>query len=193
MAIVLVVIIVAMANLVSDALIETSGSHARDHLASAQGPFPLIPLIALMIWVIPSPDRRHPLIWVAVLAILVGGVIDVMGNLQVIDAIGDASWNDAQAERLGARRPGFEEGHDLAATGTLIITAGAILFAAAMALTRNVHPVTALASAALTFVFPPFIAPGFGLIVLVVALLRKKNRLERSIIEEAPAAAAAQR
>lgn len=111
--------------------------------------------------------------------IVVGGVIDTMGNLGVIDAIGDATWNDADAGRLGPALPGFDEGHELAGLGMTIVTWAAIAFAAVMALTRNVHPVTALASAAVIFVFPPWLAPGFGLIVLVVALLRRKNRLER--------------
>ncbi|CAN5611132.1 hypothetical protein BH24ACT26_BH24ACT26_09070 [soil metagenome] len=190
-AVVLVVVCVAIMDFVSESLVETSGPHARGHLASAQGPFPLLPLLALMIWALPHKDRYYPLIWIAALVIVVGGVIDTIGNLQVIDAIGDAAWSDAQAERLGSARPGFEEGHDLAGVGMSIITAGAIAFAAAIALTRNVRPVTALASAALTFVFPAWIGPGFGLIVIVVALLRRKNRLERSNVKEAPVALAA--
>jgi hypothetical protein len=175
-AVVLVVVCVAVMDLVSESLVETNGGHAGGHLASAQSPFPLIPLLALMIWALPERDRRRPLIWIAALVIVVGGVIDTIGNLEVVDAIGDATWNDAEAQRIGPTRPGFEEGHDLAGLGMSIVTGGAIAFAAAMALTRNLHPVAALASAALSFVFPPWIAPGFGLIVIVVGLLRKKNQ-----------------
>jgi hypothetical protein len=71
--------------------------------------------------------------------IVVGAVIDVTGTLQVVDAIGGASWNDAQADRLGPSRPGFESGHDLAGLGMSVVVAGAVAFAPVMAFTRNVH------------------------------------------------------
>jgi type IV secretory pathway TrbD component len=184
-AVVLVVVCVAVMELVSERLVETNGGHAQGHLASAQGAFPLVPLLAVMIWALPKRSRSHPLIWLAALMIVVGGVIDVIGNLEVVDAIGDATWNDAEAQRLGPAQPGFEEGHDVAERGMRIVSAGAVVFAGVMAVTRNVHPVTALASAGLSLVFPPWLAPGFGLIVILVAVLRRRNRIERSHAKEA--------
>jgi hypothetical protein len=183
-ATVLVVAGVAIMNLVSASLVEANGSHARDHLASAQGPFPLLPLLAVMVWALPQRERRRPLIWVAALVICVGSVIDATGNLRIVDAIGGAPWNDAQAERLGPSRPGFEDGHDLAALGMSVVVAGAVGLSAVMAFTRNVHPLTAFGSAALSWVFPPWLAPGFGVVVIAIAVLRERNRRERIVGRE---------
>ena len=40
-------------------------------------------------------------------------LVVLAGNVRVIDAIGAATWNDAQASQLGPTRPGFASGHDL--------------------------------------------------------------------------------
>ncbi len=182
-AIVFVVVTVIMMNLVTAALFEANGSHARDHLASAQGPLPLIPLLAVVIWALP-PDRRRVGVWGATLVIIVGAVVDVSGNLKVIDAIGGAQWNDAQAARLGSSHPGFEGGHSLADIGMRIIVAGAMAFALLLVAYRAVRPTVGIASAALTLVFPPWIAPGFGVIIIAVALLWAKNRHEHRATAE---------
>jgi drug/metabolite transporter (DMT)-like permease len=131
-----------------------------------------------MVWALPERERRRPLIWIAALVIVVGAVIDVTGNLQIVDAIDGASWNDAQTDRLGPSLPGFESGHDLAGLGMSVVVVGAVAFGS-----DGVYPQRAsgdrIGICSAEFVVPTLDAPGFGLIVIVIAVLRASNRRER--------------
>ena len=179
LGIAVVVASIVATNVVSGAVVEANGTHARDHLASAQGAFPLVVLLAVILSVMPRPRSRlvTMLTWTAALAIAVGAILVGAGNLQVIHAINGASWSDAQASRLGSARPGFDAGHDLIDLGTTVTRYAAILFALVVSfVVRAVGYVVGLAAAVLTFVFPPQINPAAGLAVLVIALLVRKSR-----------------
>jgi hypothetical protein len=179
-AVVFVVAWIIVVNVTIGALVEADGSHARGHLASAQSPLSHVAVLAVMFWTLPR-DRRPMLAWIAALVILVGVVFDTAGNLQVVDAIGGESWSDAQTERLGPSRPGFDEGHDLASVGMWIVVAGAIAFAVIMMVIGAIGPLPGILSIGISLVFPPWIAPGFGLVVVAIALLAKgKAENERS-------------
>lgn len=163
-------------NIVVGALVDAKGLHARDHVSSAQGAVPLLPAMALTIWALPGNRRGLPLVALLASIVIVGGAITAVGNLNVVDAMEGESWTDAQAQEFGPSRAGFETGHDLAGTGTRIVEVGAITLALVLAALRAVTWPVAMGSALLSFVWPPHLAPGFGLIVLGVALLIAKNR-----------------
>jgi len=170
---------IAATNIASGALVEANGTHARDHLASAQAAIPVVVLLAVILWALPSPRGRlaTALSWGAALAIAVGSILVATGNLQVVHAINGASWSDAQAARLGSSRPGFDAGHDLVALGTTVMQYAAIAFALVVTfVARAVSYAVGLAAAALTFVFPSQINPAAGLPVLGIALLVRKSR-----------------
>ncbi len=177
-AVVFVVAWIVLANVTTGALVEANGSHARDHLASGQSGLPHVAVLAVIFWALPR-DRRPMLAWVAALVILVGVGLVTVGNLQVVDAIGDEAWNDAQAERLGPSRPGFDEGHDLASVGMWIVVAGAVAFAVILMVIGAIARLAGILSIGISLVFPPWIAPGFGLVVVAIALLRERERRER--------------
>ena len=88
--------------------------HAADHLQSATPVFPMAFLSAVLLWALPGRGRRDLLLWLLLAAAIASCLVVLAGNVRVIDAIGGATWNDAQASQLGPTRPGFESGHDLA-------------------------------------------------------------------------------
>jgi type IV secretory pathway TrbD component len=192
LAVAVIVISFVGIDAVMTAVVGAEGPHARGHLASANAALHLIPVLAVVLWALP-PDRRKGPEWTTVLvlvvAVIVAGIaVDVAGNPRVVDAIGDSAWNDTQVEALGPSRLGFESGHDLAGQGMWIIVAGAIALALVMIAVRAVRPLTGAASCALSLVFPPWIAPGFGIVVVTVAGLRARNRRDQAAA--APAAVA---
>jgi hypothetical protein len=150
--------------------------HAADHLQSATPVFPMAFLSAVLLWALPGRGRRDPLLWLLVAAALAGCLVVMVGNVRVIDAIGGATWNDTQASQLGPTRPGFESGHDLAelgAWGAVLVT---MLVAGLLWLRRLVSAKVAGAAAAVSLVFPHFIAPGAGMVVLAVSAAVARSR-----------------
>jgi len=93
----------------------------------------------------------------------------------VVDAIGGATWSDAQASQLGPTRPGFESGHDVAALGAWGAVLATIL-AAGLWHRRSVSAKVAAAAATVSLVFPHFIAPGAGMVILAVPAAVARSR-----------------
>lgn len=171
--------VIALNALVAS-LVEANGQHARDHVASAQGAVPLLPAMALILWALPGTRRGWQVMTILAAIVIGGGVITVVGNLDVVDAMAGQSWTDAEAQELGPSRPGFEDGHDLAATGARVVGAAAIAVALVLVISRAVSWPVAVGSVVLTVLWPPYLAPGFGLTVVGTALLLAKNRELRS-------------
>lgn len=83
--------------------------HAADHLQSATPVFPMAFLLsAVLLWALPGRGRRDPLLWLLLATAIASCLVVLAGNVRVIEAIGGAAWNDAQASQLGPARPGFE-------------------------------------------------------------------------------------
>lgn len=131
--------------------------------------------MVVTLWALPGTRRGWPLIAMLAAVVIVGGCIDIVGNLNVVDAIDGASWNDAEAQEFGPSRSGFDSGHDLAGTGSRIVEVVAIALALVLAVFRAVSWPVAIASAVVSFVWPPHLAPGFGVAVIGIALLVAKT------------------
>ena len=160
---------------VTTARIEAHG-HAAGHLGSASALFPMVGLYATLIWALPRA-RRKPELW-ALGAILGAGLAAVMaGNLRVVDAIGGETWTDAHADALGAGRSGFASGHDLAGTGSLVCVAAVLLIAVALLLRGTASRRVGIGAIVASVLFPPWIVPGAGLVVLAVAACLARRRL----------------
>jgi hypothetical protein len=143
--------------------------HAADHLQSATPVFPMVFLSAVLLWALPGRGRRDPLLWLLLAAAIVSCLVVMVGNVRVIDAIGGTTWSDTQASQLGPTRPGFESGHDLAELGAWGAVLATMLVAGLLWLRRLVSAKVAVAAAAVSLVFPHFIAPGAGMVVLVLS------------------------
>lgn len=157
--------------------------HAADHLQSATPVFPMVFLSAVLVWALPGRGRRDLVLWLLLAAAIASCLVVLAGNVRVIDAIGDATWNDAQASQLGPTRPGFESGHELAALGAWGAVVATMLVAGLLWRRGLASAKVAAAAAVVSLVFPYFIAPGAGVVVLVVsaAVARSRDlRLARS-------------
>jgi hypothetical protein len=155
--------------------------HAADHLQSATPVFPMAFLSAVLLWALPGRGRRDLLLWLLVVAAIASCLVVLAGNARVIDAIGGATWNDAQASQLGPTRSGFESGHDLAEVGAWGAVLATMLVAGLLWLRGLVSARVAVAAALVSLVFPHFIAPGAGLVVLVISVaVTRWRRLARS-------------
>jgi hypothetical protein len=150
--------------------------HAADHLQSATPVFPMVFLSAVLFWALPGRGRRDLLLWLLVAAAIASCLVVMVGNVRVIDAIGGATWNDTQASQLGPTRPGFESGHDLAELGAWGAVLATMLVAGLLLLRRLVSAKVAVAAAAVSLVFPHFIAPGAGMVVLAVSAAVARSR-----------------
>jgi hypothetical protein len=150
--------------------------HAADHLQSATPVFPMVFLSAVLLWALPGRGRRDPLLWLLAVAAIASCVVVMVGNVRVIDAIGGATWNDTQASQLGPTRPGFESGHDLAELGAWGAVLATMLAAGLLWLRRLVSAKVAVAAAVVSLVFPHFIAPGAGMVVLAVSAAVARSR-----------------
>lgn len=179
-AVVLVFALIQVANLTLDAFVDPKGEHARGHFASAQSALPQLGLLAVMFW---SLGRRPGwvlgLLGIAALVILVGCGITLAGNLKVIDVASAQEWTDAEAEAVEETVPGVQEGHDQTSTGMWTIVGGAVAFAAILMATKAVGLVAGISAIVLSVIFPPWIAPGFGLNIVAIVLLRDRERRER--------------
>jgi hypothetical protein len=150
--------------------------HAADHLQSATPVFPMVFLSAVLLWALPGRGRRDLVLWLLLAAAIASCLVVLAGNVRVIDAIGDATWNDAQASQLGPTRPGFESGHDLAEGGAWGAVLATMLAAGLLWLRGLVSARVAVAAALVSLVFPHFIAPGAGLVVLAASVAVTRSR-----------------
>ena len=155
--------------------------HAAGHLSSAQAVFFGTALVAIVLWSTP-PARRQPDVWLACgswIAALVGVAV---GNLRVVNAIGSADWTDEQAGALGAGLPGFESGHDLAEISSWLAVAAAVLLTLVLFVRRHISRSVAIGAGIASVLFPPWIFPGAGVLVLAISLCVRRNRaLTRSL------------
>ena len=149
--------------------------HAADHRESAKVVFFGAAMVAVIMWAAPRARRQLDVLVVAAawLAAL-GGV--AIGNLRVVDAIGDADWSNEEADTFGAGVDGFQSGHDLAGVAMLLAVGAAIVFAGVLFARGHVSRNVAIGSAVLSVVFPPFIIAGAGIVVLAVAVCVSRHR-----------------
>jgi hypothetical protein len=116
--------------------------------------------------------RRLSVLLVVLLAVVaVGLVLEVVGNQRVAASIWRTSYGDEQAAAIGPSFEGFESGHALAGTGDMLVVLGGLAFAVALGAFRRVGPGVAVAGVVLSL-FPPWILPAAGTVLLLAFLLR---------------------
>jgi hypothetical protein len=149
--------------------------HAAGHLSSARAGFPMMAVYAVIVWAIPR-QHRGKAVWVSGAVLALALVVVVVGNVRVVNAIAGERWSDAQADSLGRDRPGVAAGHDLATIGMLASVAATILLSAVLIFRRHVSKRIGIAAILVSVLFPPWMIPGAGIIVLAVALCIAKAR-----------------
>ena len=158
-----------------------ASGHAAGHLASATMIFGVVFALAVLVWASPPLLRRRPELWALAAAVAASAVIPTVGNLRVVTAIGADDWTDSQASASGPSRPGFGSGHALAERGVLYVIGFAVLLAAWLWHKHAVGKGVGLTAIVLSLIFPPWIFPGAGLIVLTVTtVIRRSRRLRQT-------------
>ena len=158
-----------------------ASGHAAGHLASATMIFAVAFALAVLVWASPPPLRQRPELWALAAVVATSALIPTVGNLRVVNAIGTDDWTDSQASASGPSRPGFVSGHALAERGVWYVIGFAVLLAAWLWYKHAVGQGVGIAAIVLSLIFPPWIFPGAGLIVLTVTtIIRRSRRLRQT-------------
>ncbi len=152
----------AVQKLLFESRYDVSG-HAAGHLDSATAPFGAVVLLAILLWTTPA-GRRQPDVVGACLAWLAATVLVLIGNVRVVDALVDAGLGNAPTEGL----PDVAD-HALANLAPWLGVVAAIAMAAVFWRRGHVSRAVGIGSVLLSVVFPAWIFPGAGVLVLVVA------------------------
>jgi hypothetical protein len=151
--------------------------HAADHFSSATAIFGLTFLVAVLVWALPGNVRRRAELWLFSAAVLTAALVATIGNLRIVDAIGADDWSIDEANALGPLRPDYTSGHELAERAAYAVVAAVVVLAAWLWWRRAIHPGVAIGAIGLSIIFPSWIFPGAGIVVLAIAASVTRARL----------------
>lgn len=148
--------------------------HANEHLGSASVPFLATALMGTLLYLTPGARRQVPVLlgaaaWVA------GTVVVAVGNVRVVDVLIATGHADTPTPALPDNEA-IEAAHGLANAAPWWTVAASLALIGALAWKRHLPARTAAAAAVLTVIFPPWIVPGFGVIIAVASRGRAFHR-----------------
>ncbi|MGH3325779.1 MAG: hypothetical protein ACRDOV_15330 [Streptomyces sp.] len=152
--------------------------HAAEHLTGATAPFPAVALVGILLFVTPRA-RRQPLVLVTSAAWLVSTVLVLVGNVRVIDALVRAGMGDTPTSQL-VEDATIDSAHDLANLAPWLGVVAALALTGALWRHRHVSGRVASGAAILNVIFPPWIIPGAGVLVLTIARGIAHHRASRT-------------
>jgi hypothetical protein len=144
--------------------------HAAGHLSSATAPFAAFAAVIILLWATPAARKQAGVV-IACLAWLAATVLVLVGNVRVVDELVEAGLGHAPTEDL----PDVAD-HGLANLAPWLAVVSAVAMAGALWRCGHVSPRVAVGAGVLSVVFPPWIIPGAGVVVLVVARCIAKGR-----------------
>jgi hypothetical protein len=165
-------------KLVFESRYDVSG-HAAGHLSSATAPFLAFAVVAIVLWTTPI-GRRQPDVLAACLAWLAATVLVLVGNVRVVDALVDAGLGTAPTENL----PDVAD-HGLANVAPWLGVLAAVAMAGVLWRRGHVSRRVAIVAGLLSVVFPPWIIPGAGVLVLAVARCLAHERSSTALVPQA--------
>jgi hypothetical protein len=174
-------VLLATSLVVQKALFESRynvSGHAAEHLSSASVVFPAVALVAILLFVTPCA-RRQLLVLVTSAVWLVTTVLVLVGNVRVIDSLIRARMGHTPTSEL-VQDGAIESAHDLANLAPWLAVLAAVALSGVLWLKDHVSGRVALGAAVLSVVFPPWIFPGAGVLVLVIARCIPYHRAFRS-------------
>ena len=154
--------------------------HAAGHLSSATAPFLAFVVVAILLWTTPT-GRRQPDVLLACLAWLAATVLVLVGNVRVVNALVDAGLGSAPTENL----PDVAD-HGLANLAPWLAVVAAVAMAGLLWRRGHVIRRVAIGAGLLSVVFPPWILPGAGVFVLVVARCIAYERQSTAAFQQSP-------
>ncbi|MGH9279564.1 MAG: hypothetical protein ACRD12_15875 [Acidimicrobiales bacterium] len=137
--------------------------HAAEHLMSATAPFFASVLVAILFWVTPGARRRVDVI-VAAAAWWAATVLVLVGNVNVVDALVEAGYGHAGTDDIPV-----PVDHGLANGAPWLGVVAALALTAVMWRRGHVSTGVAVGAALACLIVPPWIFPGAGVLVLVIA------------------------
>ncbi|HEX4983145.1 MAG TPA: hypothetical protein VFV63_15680 [Ilumatobacteraceae bacterium] len=138
------------------------GGHAAEHLASASAPFMAAAVVAILLWATPRARRQIDVL--AAAAAWFGTTVLVMvGNLRVIDDLVAAGYSHTPTDSV----PDVAD-HALANSSIWYAVVAALVLVASFRWRRQIGNRAAISAAIVTVLFPPWIIPGAGVIVLTI-------------------------
>ena len=147
------------------------GGHAGEHLGSASAPFMAAAVLAILFWVTPAAVRQAEIVLAAV--VWFGTTLVVMiGNLRVIDDLVAAGYSRTPTSSV----PDVAN-HTLANSSIWYALAAAIPLPLLFRRRRHIGNRATIGAVA-AMIFPPWIIPGAGVVVLTVVrcVARARNR-----------------
>ena len=105
--------------------------------------------------------------------VIVGLVLEAVGNLRVAHSIWRTPYGDEKVAQIGSGFSGLDSGHDLAGTGDILALLGGLAFALVLGFSRRAgiaglgrsHPLA----------HPPWLIPALGVVLLLAVLLRPRD------------------
>ena len=148
--------------------------HAAGHLSNATAAFPAFALVAIVLYATP-PARRQLIVLVTSATWLVGTMLVLVGNVRVVDALVDAGMGDTPTSQL-VENTAIDSAHNLANWSPWLALLAALALTAALWRCRHVSGRVAIGAAVLSVIFPPWIFPGAGVLVVTIARCITFNR-----------------
>jgi len=147
------------------------GGHAAEHLGSASAPFMAAAVLAVLFWA--TPRARHQVdVILAAVAWFATTVVVMVGNLRVIDDLVQAGHGHTPTSAV----PDIAD-HSLANASVWYAVGAAVVLLASFRWRRQIGTVATVGAGA-AMIFPPWIIPGAGVLVLTIVrcVARSKER-----------------
>ncbi len=147
------------------------GGHAAEHLGSASAPFMSSAVLGILFWA--TPRARHQVdVIVAALAWFATTVVVMIGNLRVINDLVRAGYGYTPTSAV----PDVAD-HSLANSSIWYAVAAAVVLLAMFRFRGHIGA-TATIGAGAAMMFPPWMIPGAGVVVLTIVrcVARAKER-----------------
>ena len=170
---------VTVQKLLFESRFHVSG-HAAGHLSSASAPFGAFVAVAILLWTTPK-GRRQPDVVLACCTWLAATVLVLVGNVRVVNDLVDAGLGSAPTENL----PDVAD-HGLANLAPWLAVVAAVAMAGVLWGRGHVNRRVGIGSGLLSVVFPPWIIPGAGVLVLVVARCIANDRSSIAAVHRTP-------
>ena len=137
------------------------GGHAAEHVGSASAPFLAAAMLAILFWATPGARRQVDVI-LAAAAWLAATVVVMVGNVRVVDDLLDAGHGHTPTSVV----PDIAD-HALANSSIWYAVAAALVLVASTRWRRHIGNIAAVGAGA-AMIFPPWIIPGAGVLVLTI-------------------------
>jgi hypothetical protein len=152
--------------------------HAAGHLSSGSFVFLAVVVSFVLLWASPAA-RRAPLVLCGVAAWLAAGIGIVVGNVRIVDVLVDLGQGRTPTGAIvGSAR--LDDAHWLADTAPYIAVVAAMVIVAGLWRAGLVSMRFATVCAVLNVLVPPWILPGFGVVVATVARCIAREREARA-------------